>query len=186
MDWIIRFKFLVTCIAFSLASVAFSWAQGNSVEQPRIVISENTGTSENQLKSDGTLNLGQQDLMKFESQIPERQQYILSHPELFTVRPDGMVEVLQSNNPAEVTKSQIVVAGNPGEAAEQQDYKPELPKNLEAKDLLGMPASSRDAILQNKGAHEITPSVMTRDEVSKLRPDQQKLIELNPTLFEIK
>lgn len=125
----------------------------------------------------------------FKDQSPERQQYIMAHPELFKVLDNGTVDILAAPTvnlvqDAPKTAEHQAVPAKAGDAAPR--LKPDLPKKITAIEILSLPPAVQHGILENQADLEITKSELTQKEFDRLRPDQQKTIEMNPSLFTVK
>lgn len=125
----------------------------------------------------------------FKDQSPERQQHIVAHPELYRVRDNGMVDVLAppSVNLVQDAPKATEQQAAPAQAGDAASHlKLDLPKKITAIEILSLPPAVQHGILENQADLDITKSELTQKEFEKLRPDQQKTIEMNPSLFTVK
>jgi hypothetical protein len=127
--------------------------------------------------------------LQFKDQGPDRQQHILAHPEQYKVLDNGTVEVygVPSMNLVQDSPEQPALKQAPAQAENAKaPAKMDLPKQITAVEILSLPPAMQWMILEHQSEHVITKSELSQKEYDKLRPDQQKTIELNPNLFTIK
>ena len=123
----------------------------------------------------------------FKDQSPERQAHILANPAQYKVHENGTVDVYavpSVNLVQDAPKTSEQAA--PAQAGDAVPHlKLDLPKKITAIEILSLPPAVQHGILENQADLDITKSELTQKEFEKLRPDQQKTIEMNPSLFTI-
>lgn len=124
----------------------------------------------------------------FNDQSPERQAHILANPAQYKVHENGTVDVyaVPSVNLVQDAPKATEQQAAPAQAEDAVPrLKPNLPKKITAIEILSLPPALQAGILAHQADHEISKSELTQKEFEKLRPDQQKTIEMNPSLFTI-